>query len=145
MRNLTNQLKTIVEKESIKLEAVSQSEWNYRSGPGKWTKKEILGHMIDSAANNHQRFIRVQFEEAPTIIYNPDKWNAVQNYNDADVSNLIELFVNYNFHLTHVISNISKDNFERQCNIGNEEPVTLEWLITDYIRHLKHHLEQITS
>ncbi|MGD8780677.1 MAG: DinB family protein [Ignavibacteria bacterium] len=144
MHNLSIQLKTIIEETIGKLKAVSQDEWNHRSAPGKWTKKEILGHLIDSAANNHQRFVKVQFEETPTIIYNPDNWNAVQKYNDADVSTLIDLFITYNNHLAYIIANTPGGNFSKLCNIGKEKPVTLEWLITDYIRHLKHHLEQIT-
>ena len=122
----------------------SEDDWNYKYGPDKWSKREILGHLIDSAANNHQRFVRVQFEEIPNIVYAQDKWVEVQKYDDESVLALIDLWASYNKHIAYIINNIPEENLSRFCDINLNEPVTLEWLINDYVeKHMEHHLNQI--
>jgi hypothetical protein len=143
MKNISEQLSKIVEETNIMLNVISQDDWNYRSTPGKWSKKEILGHLIDSAANNHQRFVRVQFEENPIITYDQNKWVSTEDYINASSDNLICLWKSYNKHLAHIISVMPKDKYNNCCDIGKEQPVTIEWIIKDYIRHLEHHLNQI--
>ena len=143
MQNLSEELrKTVLETEQ-KLNSVE--DWDYRTAPGKWSKKQILGHLIDSAANNHQRFVRVQFEDTPVIRYDQNKWAAVQKCDDTPTNVLINLWTNYNQLLAYIISNIPAEALNRKCNIGKEESVTLEWLAADYIRHLNHHLNQIVG
>ena len=143
METTLKDLKETIQKAHKKFKDISSQEWNYRSAPNKWSRKEILGHLIDSASNNHQRFVRVQFEDNPAIRYDQDKWVMTQDYFNAAIDDLIELWFNYNKHLVHIISKIPTDKYNRTCNVGQEEPVTLEWLAEDYLRHLKHHLNQI--
>lgn len=143
MKKISEELKEIVKSAGKKLNAIN--DWNYRTAPDKWSKKEILGHLIDSAANNHQRFVRIQFEDKPTISYEQNKWVKTQNYNDAGSNSLINLWVNYNNHLAYIISQTPKEKYNRKSNIGKEDLVTLEWIVTDYLTHLKHHLVQIVG
>ena len=136
-------MKETIHETHKRLKNISSEDWSYRNAPTKWSKKEILGHLIDSAANNHQRLVRVQFEDNPAIRYDQDKWVMTQDYHNASINDLIELWLNYNKHLVHIISKMPKEKYERTCDVGKEEPVTLEWLVKDYLRHLKHHLNQI--
>jgi len=115
-----------------------------RPAPGKWSPKEIVGHLIDSAANNHQRFVRAQ--EAPDQSfpgYAQDHWVAAQDYQGSDWKALVDLWEAYNFHLSHVIRAIPREKLETMLRVGDGEPVTLGWLIGDYLRHLNHHVDQI--
>jgi hypothetical protein len=127
------------------LKKITEEEFSYKPSPEKWSKKEILGHLIDSATNNHQRFIRVQFENVPVITYNQNQWNTCNNYNHMSASHLISFWLSYNIHLFEVIKQIPAENLSRECSIGKTENVTLEWLIIDYVRHLEHHLKQIVE
>lgn len=109
----------------------------------KWSKKEILGHLIDSAVNNHQRFVRVQFEESPLIFYDQDRWVKLQDYQNGDIEGLINFWEIYNRHLAFIINKIPDCNLLRKC-IGKEgKKSDLEFLIKDYLNHMEYHLLQI--
>lgn len=110
---------------------------------GKWSKKEILGHLIDSAAVNLQRFIRGQLENSPRIYYEQDKWVAVQDYQHDEDARLIILWESLNRHLVHVVSHIPDSDLVKTCTMKDGKTVTLAYLAEDYLSHLKHHLEQI--
>lgn len=125
--------------------AMSEEEFSHKPAPVKWSKKEILGHLIDSATNNHQRFIRVQFEEIPVIRYDQDKWNIYNHYNASESAGLVAFWALYNKHLAALARRIPPENLKRQCQAGGNEPVTLEFLIRDYVVHLEHHLKQIVK
>lgn len=143
MEDVTEELLSLISNYKSKLQKLNSEEWGYQNAPDKWTKKEILGHLIDSAANNHQRFVRTQHEENLQITYNQNIWVKVQNYKFEDVEILIELWYYYNLHLINVIKNIPKEKYNRETGIKKEELVTLGWLANDYLRHLQHHLNQI--
>jgi hypothetical protein len=109
-----------------------------------WSKKEILGHLLDSASNNHQRFVRAQLSsEIKLPGYEQDVWVKTQGYQTESWEDLVHLWKLYNLHLLHVVGSIPADRLNSVCFIGENEPATLEFLICDYVRHLKHHLEQI--
>ena len=120
-----------------------------------WTPIEILGHLVDSAANNHQRFVRAQFTDDLVFPgYQQESWVSVQKYRDESWPDLIQLWSSYNLHLLHAVSvipeNILTKARERHSldqiafNLVNRhEPATLEYLIRDYVDHLRHHLDQI--
>jgi hypothetical protein len=132
-----------------------ESNANLRLGPGKWSVQEIVGHMIDSAANNHARFVKAQItDELVFEAYDQEAWVANQNYAGAQWHDLIILWRQYNLHLEFVIRQISEHDLSRQRTTHNldkiawktvptDQPTTLEYFIKDYIKHLKHHLGQI--
>lgn len=108
-----------------------------------WSKKEILGHLIDSATNNHHRFIRGQYEEIPKIVYDQNKWNELNNYQNLDKIQIIQFWLIYNQHILFIVKNINSKKLKNEVNTGSPEYFTLEYLIIDYVNHLEHHLKQI--
>jgi hypothetical protein len=144
MQTLLARLRTLLASAPAKLEGVSETESERSPGPGRWSKKEILGHLVDSAANNHQRFVRTQAEPLLSFPGYPQEfWVSTQQYQREPWNALVDLWKNYNIHLLHIIEQIPEDKLEHRCSLGNAEPVTLRFLITDYVRHLEHHLRQI--
>jgi hypothetical protein len=112
-------------------------------GEGKWVAKEILGHLIDSAANNHQRFVRARFaDELVWPGYDQDAWVAVHAYRDRPWVELVVLWAGLNEHVAHAMRSVPADRCGVRCTIGGEQG-TLEWWMVDYVRHLRHHLAQI--
>ena len=144
MKDIARQIRSLISKIEPQLSRMNHDEMGFKPDPHKWSKKEILGHLIDSAANNHQRFVRavnkvaVQF---PT--YDQDEWVRIQRYNEMSWSFLVTLWSAYNNHLSHIIECIAWYAVSSPCNIGKEEPVTLEFVVRDYLRHLQHHLKDI--
>ena len=138
-----------------KLHAVSEEESMVSPGPGKWCRKEILGHLIDSALNNHRRFVTAIFQGDLIFDgYDQERWVDVQNYNTRSWKSLVLLWKEMNIHLLHVINQIPErvmrhehgtHNLDRIAwkQIPNGEPATLEYFIKDYLGHMKHHLNQI--
>jgi hypothetical protein len=111
--------------------------------PGKWSKKEILGHLIDSALNNHQRFVRAQQGPLELPGYEQDFWVKAQGYQQANWEALIHVWETINRNLARVMQLIPAEALQQTCRIGNNTPVTLEYLVTDYLVHLQHHLRQL--
>ncbi len=111
----------------------------------KWSKKEIIGHLIDSATNNHQRFVRGQFEDVPKIVYDQNKWNEFNFYQKMDVQQLIFFWTIYNRQLAELIKNIPEENLSKECKSGDDKNLTLDFLINDYVEHLEHHLRQVVT
>ena len=125
------------------LHIISDDEFNYKQTPDKWSKKQILGHLIDSATNNHQRFIRSQFEYVPIISYDQNKWNVFNYYQQMKVGQLIIFWASYNLQLVALYKLIPSANLKNECNTGEQNNVTIEWLFNDYVSHLEHHLQKI--
>jgi hypothetical protein len=112
--------------------------------PGRWSTKEILGHLIDSAANNHQRFVRALVDgHLKFPAYEQQSWVSVQRYQEAPWDELIGLFAAYNIHLARLIATIPDEAKTIECQIGEGPSQTLGELAEDYLRHLRHHLHQI--
>ena len=137
-----NRLQFIIEKVSSILTKMSEEEISEKPLPNKWSKKEIIGHLIDSAANNHQRFVRGQFENIPEIRYDQDKWNEYNFYQEMDSKQIILFWTIYNKQLIEIIKRIPGENLNRQIKVG-EKLLTIEFLIADYVEHLEHHLKQV--
>lgn len=111
---------------------------------GGWSRKQLLGHLIDSAANNHQRFVRAQMEDALVSPgYAQESWVETQQYQRVSWNQLVEFWVSYNRHLVHVASCIPAEKLGRLVRVGGDEPAPLELVITGYIAHCEHHLEQL--
>jgi len=141
---IANELVGAVETASAKLKLLQETEVTLKPAPGKWSKKEILGHLMDSACNNHHRFVRAQMVDDFTFPgYDQDEWVRRQDYNSKPWVELIELWRLYNRHVSHAIRGIAEDKLETTCRIGSGEPVTLGFIAEDYLTHMKHHLEQL--
>ncbi len=141
--SMENSLSRIIQESTPKLLALSEKEASQPRAVGKWSPKEILGHLIDSACNNHRRIIKMQLHSELSFDgYEQDDWVRVQHYQQHSWSDIVALWQAYNLHLSHVITQISPKALE---NIGvfGEQTVTLEFLANDYIAHLEHHLAQI--
>ena len=144
MKDTARELRAIVESVEPQLARMDHAKMGIRPNPQEWSKKEILGHLIDSAANNHQRLVRaVNNAAAQFPTYNQTKWVKIQRHNDQHWPLLVTLWAAYNRHLSHLIACIPGDAASNPCNIGKNEPVTLEWLVLDYLRHLRLHLKDI--
>jgi hypothetical protein len=113
-----------------------------KSDTSVWSLKEILGHLIDSAANNHQRFVRLQegpLENFPG--YNQEFWAQTQHYESFNWNSMIQLWYNYNLLLLHIMKNIPDDTLTNSWQFEGKS-LTLQWLAQDYFRHLYHHMQQ---
>lgn len=120
-------------------------DWETKPAPDKWSKKEIIGHVIDSAQINLQRFVRCTYEENFKLIYWQDEWVAAQHYQDADIKEILDLWILLNRQIIRVLSNYPPDRLTAQCDTGKNEISlhTVEWLAADYVKHLTHHLNQV--
>ena len=129
-----------------KLRQMSNAKASELRAPGKWSPKQVIGHLIDSASNNHQRFVRAQQVSALSFPkYEQDSWVGVQHYNDRPWEEIVELWRVYNLHLAHVIGRIPEAKRGVPCTIESPEPVTLGYLASDYVAHLRHHLAQVNA
>lgn len=155
MSDWLQEFQETIEQASIRLASITDGDATIPRAAGKWSPKEIIGHLIDSAANNHQRFVRAQFgDELVFPGYDQEAWVETQRYNDEPWQQLVQLWRNYNLHLCHVMSAIPFDvrtkqrtshNLDRIAwkTVSTEEPATLEYFMQDYVAHLRNHLSQI--
>jgi hypothetical protein len=155
MNTPDSQLRRVIAEAMPQLQAMSDAFASVSRAPGKWSRKEIVGHLIDSASNNHQRFVRAQFtDELICPTYDQDAWVRSQRYRDAPWSELVSLLALFNLQLARVIEAIpaeirtmprARHNLDRVAfrAVPASEPATLEYFMLDYVEHLEHHLAQI--
>ena len=111
---------------------------------GAWSVKEELGHLLDSAANNHQRIVRAQLEDNPAMPnYDGDKWVALHAYQKRDWHELIGLWEALNRQLLAAAEAVPDGAWLRTCTIGGSGPLTLLFVFEDYLDHMRHHLEHM--
>ena len=146
MKNLSAELVGIVEAAEANLRNVTEEESQAPILSGGWSRKQLLGHLIDSASNNHQRFVRAALQDSLEFPgYDQDGWQDVQAAQDVPWETLLALWVNYNRYLAHIITHLPAAKLDVPCRIASNQPVTLRFLAADYLSHLVHHLEQIDS
>ncbi|MDH3650963.1 MAG: DinB family protein [Saprospiraceae bacterium] len=136
---------------------ISERSAGIKPTPDKWSAKEILGHLIDSACNNHRRFIIAQSKDDLVFDgYEQEMWVKSQYYQDASWQDLITLWKSYNQHLARIIDCIPEQilrsgrghhslDYVAWKTVSKSESTTLYYFIEDYINHMKHHLNQITE
>lgn len=120
------------------IKAINNDDLNYRRSPKAWSKKEIVGHLIDSATINLTRFVVGQFEANPTLHYDQDLWCRHNIYQDAAIKDLVKQWHSTNSQLVFIWKNLSSDSLSRLVN-----DQTLAFLAADYVAHLVHHINQI--
>jgi hypothetical protein len=140
---------------TARLRDITPEQSRRKSSPDQWASIEILGHLVDSATNNHQHFVRAQFtEELVFPGYEQEGWVSSQKYLDESWPELIQLWSSYNLHLLHIFSVMPADTLTKSRTkynldeiasnlVPKNEPTTLEYLVRDYVDHLRHHLKQI--
>jgi hypothetical protein len=144
MKELGEKLARLVKAAEPKLRKVSALESAKPILNGGWSRKQVIGHLIDSASNNHQRFVRATLQTSLDFPgYDPDGNVRVQAFQEADWELLVSLWAAYNLYLAHVIAHLPPSKLETVCRIGSDEAVTLGFLASDYLTHLVHHLNQI--
>ena len=141
---VADRLTQILATTPVRLANISDTDAALVPAAGRWSKKEILGHLIDSAANNHQRFVRAQLAasyDGPT--YQQESWASVQSYATEPWPDLVNLWLLYNRHLLHIIRNVRAESQSTPCVIDGKPAVPLSEVISSYVDHLEHHLQQI--
>ena len=144
MREVSERLKQVIAEAEPKLRGITEENAGKPALQGGWSAKQVMGHLIDSAANNHQRFVRATLQgsyEGPG--YAQDDWVNLQDYQRQKWVDILVLWSAYNRHLAHLITQMPEDKAAATCKIGTYEPHTLEWVVTDYVDHMLGHLKQI--
>jgi hypothetical protein len=144
MLTTAEQLTKVIEEAKPRLLALTDARTSSKPIPDKWSIREILGHCIDSASNNLQRIVRMQeLADIGTFRYTQEHWVRAQHYGDESWADLVNHWYYLNKHLSHVIAHIDPATLDNVCDMGNPKPATLRYVAQDYLRHLRHHMDQI--
>ncbi len=144
MNQASQKLLNVIATAEPRLRAIGAPQSADPTLPGGWSARQLLGHLIDSASNNHQRFVRAALQPSLDFpAYDQNGNISVQAVQDADWDLLISLWASYNRYLAHVIAHLPAAKLSTPCRIGTGEPVTLEFLVDDYLVHMLHHLKQL--
>ncbi len=147
MIETTNKLEQLLKKGLEYINQSSELELSEKESAEKWSKKEILGHLIDSAINNLQRFTEIQFKEKPYRVrkYNQEKLVPVNDYQNADTKEIVKFWNSINIRILNVIKVQTEKSLNYQIELDKNSFSDLRFLILDYVEHLEHHLNQITK
>lgn len=145
MKATAHRLQNLLEKGLEYLQCTDGEILCRKISPDKWSKKEILGHLIDSGINNLQRFTEIQYEAKPYQIrrYSQDELVRANNYQDAEMEELCKFWAAINTRIQKVILMQTEQTLAYPIDLGNGDLVDLVFLIRDYADHLEHHLHQI--
>ena len=143
-QDLSTFLAETIARELPSLRTLTEERASMARAPGKWSAKEELGHLIDSAANNHIRFVRGAIEaEFRGPGYSQNDWVRLHGYSNMQWETIINLWFQYNTLLVGLVDRIPEDRLEALCFIGTSPAVTLRFVIEDYILHMQHHIDQL--
>ncbi len=152
---IARDLREAVASAAPRLEALSEEAASRPPAPGKWSPKEVIGHLIDSVSHNHQRFVRARFMDHLEFVgYEQDRWVAEQRYGAVPWTELVTLWRLYNLHLARVIEGTppgvgesprARHNLDQIAwkPVPKDRPTTLLYFMDDYVGHLRHHLKQV--
>ena len=146
MEDTIRGLKILIETYYRRFLEVDESALSAKPRPDKWSRKEVIGHLVDSAHNNLRRFICGRYEEpGNAIVYNPDFWVKANHYQNLDSRSVIDLGKMMNDQVRIVLAAMPEEAHTRKCNTSftGVDLHELGWLAKDYVKHLKHHLNQV--
>ena len=155
MAQWLDDFKETIDTAALRLMQISEAQSGEPRAEDHWSSKQIIGHLIDSAANNHARFVLGQLKDDLVFAgYDQNGWVNTNHYQEASWTQLVELWRAYNLHLHHLMSHANQAKLNTPCTlhtlqeiafktVPSSEPVTLDYLMKDYVDHLKHHLDQI--
>jgi hypothetical protein len=144
MYEVAQNIRDIIGKTLPLLRALPMSRVAEKPQPDKWSKKEIIGHLIDSACNNQQKFVRTMAQPQVDFVgYEQNNWVDAQHYQAADWQTLLDFWAAYNHHIAHIIEHADPSVLEHKISINGSENFTLRFIMADYAQHLTHHLKQI--
>lgn len=137
-------LYSLLDQLPTRLKAVSLADAEHKASPAQWSRKEELGHLLDSALNNHRRIVLIQLEDKPALSnYDGEKWVELNAYQSRNWQELIELWSAFNKQLLAAAEAVPESAWSRTCTIGDSKPLTLQFVFEDYIEHMLHHLRHI--
>jgi len=143
LKQTVDGLESLIAEMSDLFQKLSTEQIDRRPATGKWSKKEILGHLCDSAFNNIQRLVRVQYETNPSIVYNQDEWVIANNYQNRPIEELLNLWIALHRQFIEILRSFPKKHLDSL--IITNEADTARFVIIDYLRHQRHHLKQIAK
>ena len=146
MELIAKNLQNLIDEWTGRMDAIPDEKLAEKPEPTRWSKKEIIGHLIDSAQNNLRRFICSQYESVPPkIFYDQNFWVIANDYQHMRKEDIIALWRLINFRIVTVLSNMPKQNYSLECDTGNQSTGlhSLLFIAEDYLKHSKHHLNQI--
>ena len=156
-RAFIDDFRQTVDSAAARLLAMPEERAETRPAPGKWSPKEIIGHLVDSASNNHGRFVRAQQTDDLVFDgYEQEEWVRAGGYQEQAWPDLVRLWQLFNLHIAHVMATADAGSLSRPRarhsladiafrTVGREQPATLEYFMRDYVEHLKHHLRQVPA
>lgn len=144
---METKLKELLTKGELHIKEIPENNFTKRPLENKWSKKEILGHLIDSAINNLKRFTEIQFSDKPYIIitYKQKELVLANHYQTTDSSQLLKLWLSLNYHILHLMENQTNETLAFEIIFDSENKSDLRFLMTDYVEHLEYHLNQILN
>jgi hypothetical protein len=147
MKRVIDDINSVLDTMEPSIRAISEAEFSAKPRLDKWSKKEVIGHLIDSAQNNLRRFISARTEDRPKIIYEQDFWVTANGYQSATQDDVITLWRLLNERICAVLAAMPPSSYGTLCDTGHGESQykSLEWLATDYVRHMKHHMNQVIA
>ncbi|MFN8341035.1 MAG: DinB family protein [Cyclobacteriaceae bacterium] len=146
MHAVSTELRPLVEAFARRLSALPEPAFSVSRAPGKWSQKEVIGHLVDSAQNNIRRMIVGQYEQSPPrIVYRQEEWVRASDWQAMPGKEVIELWRLLNLQFCQILDQMPTSTLNLLCDTGQSEPKlhSLDWIARDYVRHLKHHLNQV--
>jgi hypothetical protein len=150
-----SEFKRLIETTADRLARESEAAASVQPRPDAWSPKEILGHLVDSACNNHRRIVLAQTQDDLVFPgYDQDTWVRLQRYRDVDWRGLVAFWRSYNLHIAHAMESAPDDERRRPrhphslesiayITVASTRHTTLEYLMRDYVNHLRHHVDEI--
>jgi len=147
MQEIIAELEQLIAEFSNKFLGIPNDQFTAKPRPEKWSDQEVLGHLIDSAHNNLRRFIVGQYSPDDKIVYDQDFWNTINDYQHMTQQDVILLWALMNKRIAAVLNNMPADKYNNTIDTGKDDisPKTLIWLAADYVKHMKHHFNQVIA